>query len=500
MKAVRMLKVAAWTGLPLFAFGDCILHESLAGPHALIRALLGIFMVAALASIAFHFSPEWEDARWKLIAIGVILLVLEIDVLLYHGGHHRVASALGLIPLLCLGFLFCRRPRRISPRTIIAGVALQITLAGLILFAPGISTLFDYAASGFVNLSAFTVSAVTEVFGRLGDFKASGFILAIQALPVIIFVAALSKLLYHLGVLQVVVRAMAWVMRRVMRISGAESLSSAANVFVGMVESPLLVRPYVAGMTESELFCVMSAGMATVAGSVMAFYMTTVGTGLAKHLLCASVISAPAAILVAKLMIPETAEPETAGGARLPEPPESERTANAIDAVARGAAEGTKLTVAVIGMLIAFYAFVYMGNAMLSWASVRMGGQEVTLMDVLGRMLWPVAVLLGVDPGEAHQVGALLGMKTVMNEAVGYIELQKWMAEPVTRLSAHAHVVAVYALCGFANFGSVGIMIAGIGGMAPSRRSDVARLGVKSIVAGSLAAFMTACIAGALVG
>jgi len=511
MRAVWWLKLATWVGLPVLAVADCAVPAPFEALHLALRIGLALLMVASLAAISLHFSPRWEDVRWKLLAIGVVLLIFEIDILLFRAGLARVASSLGLLPLLCLAFLFCREPRRISLRTLGAGVAMQIVFAVLILFVPGTKSLFRAVADGFIQLQAFTVVAVKQVFGILGDQKAvgaletlanvnyGGVILAIQALTVIIFVGALSRLLYHCGVLQAVVRAMAFVMRRLLGASGAESLSSAANVFVGMVESPLLVRPYVAGMTESELFCVMSAGMATVAGSVMAIYMIFVGTAHAVHLLCASVISAPAAIVVAKLMMPETGEPQTAGGAELPEPPESERPVNAVDAVARGAAEGTTLTVHVTGMLIAFLAFVAMANAILGLTG-RMGLEPVTLQAVFGRLFWPVAVLLGIDIGEASQVGTLLGVKTAMNEFLGYLQLQSMMSSPVTRLTEHARVVSIYALCGFANFGSVGIMIAGIGGMAPSRRSDVARLGVMSIVSGSLAAFMTACIAGAMVG
>jgi len=307
-------------------------------------------------------------------------------------------------------------------------------------------------------------------------------------------------MLYYLGWLQWLVRGMAWLMRRVMRASGAESLAAAANVFVGMVEAPLAIRPYVAGMTRSELFCVMTAGMATVAGTVMAFYASILeGSGIlpnaAGHLLTASVMSAPAAILVAKTLVPETETPATLDADVMPALEEGdEAPVNLMDAAAQGGSEGMRLGIAVTGLLMAFVALVYAANAILGAATGLVTDEPLTFQALVGWAGAPLAMGMGIPASEAVAAGQLIGTKTVLNELLAYQEL----AGMAQTLSPHTARVLSYGLCGFANFGSLAIMIAGIGGIAPDKRPELARLGLLSIAAGALAGFMTGCWAGLL--
>jgi CNT family concentrative nucleoside transporter len=316
---------------------------------------------------------------------------------------------------------------------------------------------------------------------------------------VIIFLGAVMRMLYYLGVMQVVVRGMAYVMRRLMGVSGAESLGTAANVFVGMVESALTVRPYVAGMTRSELFTLMTAGMATVAGSVMAAYTGFVkpflGENAGGHLVTASLISAPAAILIAKIMIPETELPATSGLSAIPSADTGDDApVNLFDAAVRGALDGLNLAITVLGLMIAFLGLVAALNALVSVATFG----HLTFTSLIGYACSPIAVGMGVPLDEAVRAGSLIGQKTVANEFVAYSALQTMMGPEGAPLTPRTALVMTYALCGFANLGSVAIMIAGIGGIAPNQRPNLARLGLLSIVGGSLAAFTTGCLAGLL--
>ena len=334
------------------------------------------------------------------------------------------------------------------------------------------------------------------MFGALGNGPllesklgpGTGVILAITVSGTIILVSAVSSWLYHHGILQWVVRGMACVMRRAMGTSGSETLSAAANIFMGQTEAPLLIRPYLARMTRSELFAMMVGGMATIAGGVLAAY---VSFGIeAGHLLTASVLSAPAGVLVAKVMVPETEASETAGGARATVERE---TVNGMDALCHGAADGMRLSINVVAMLIAFTAVIAAANWMLStglgWVGLK---AESPLQWGLGWLNAPVAWLMGVPWKDCQVVGSVLGERIVLNEFVGYLRLREIAAQ----LEPRSHVLATYALCGFANIGSVAIQIGGIGGLAPGRRQDLARLGLRSMVGGLLACYMTACVAG----
>lgn len=404
----------------------------------------------------------------------------------------RLISFLGIPGLLLLAFVFCRDRKKLSYKIIVAGIGLQFFFALLVLRTRIGHQLFYWVGRGAEKLIGFTGAGSRFVFGNLMNVEKMGFILAFHVLPVIVFFSSLSAILYHFGVLQWLVRQMARIFTRTLGVSGAEALSVAANVFVGMVEAPILVRPYVEKMTESELFCLMSAGMATIAGSVMAAYINILQPHfpqVAGHILSASLMSAPAAVVVAKIMIPETETPLTAGKVQVSY---EKQDVNFIDAAARGAIDGVYLAIYVAAMLIAFIALVAMVNAIF-------GLFGTSFEAIMGWMFAPIAFLMGIPWKEAVQVGSLLGQKTVLNEFVAYLNLANGLASGELTLSARSITIATYALCGFANFGSLGIMIAGIGGMAPSRRHDLARLGILSIISGSLAAFLTATIAGVLV-
>jgi CNT family concentrative nucleoside transporter len=322
---------------------------------------------------------------------------------------------------------------------------------------------------------------------------------AFGVLPTIIFFSSLMAVLYHLGIMQRVVKGMAHVMQRTMGTSGAETLSAAGNIFVGQTEAPLLVRPFVDKMTISELMAVMTGGFATVAGGVLAAYvgmLRGVFPDIAGHLLSASIMSAPAALVIAKVMIPEPNPElsETYGGVKHELKSED---ANVIDAAARGASEGLGLALNVAAMLLAFIALISLVNALLGWGGGLLGLEGLTLEGLLGAVLAPLAWLMGVSWADAAAVGELMGLKTVLNEFVAYLRLSTMLGEGA--LEPRSVIIATYALSGFANFSSIAIQIGGIGGIAPGRRSDLSRLGLRAMIAGSIAAFMTATVAGMLV-
>jgi CNT family concentrative nucleoside transporter len=316
---------------------------------------------------------------------------------------------------------------------------------------------------------------------------------AFGVLPTIVFFAALMSMLYHLGVMQRVVKFFAWIMQKSLGTSGAESLSAAANIFVGQTEAPLVIRPYVGAMTASELMAVMVGGFATIAGGVLAAY---VSFGIdAGHLVTASVISAPAALLIAKVMQPETEQPKTMGHVTIEV---EKKDANLIGAAASGAADGMKLALNVAAMLIAFLALIAMLNGVIGWTG-SLFGQDWTLENALSYIFWPLAWLMGIPSNDCFTAAELLGTKMVANEFVAYLNLGGMMKADPESLSPRTVTILTYALCGFANFGSIGIQLGGIGGIAPERRGDLARLGLRAMLGGTLAAFMTACVAGILI-
>ncbi len=432
----------------------------------------------------------------------------------------RFRSLIGLLLLAVIAWALSLNRRRIPWRVVLWGMGLQLLFAFFILKTPMGAAIFRTVNDVVVALLGFTVEGARFIFGDLvfnnvpvgqglpgtndpmtatpGMVAQTGASFAFNVLPTIIFFSSLMTVLYHVGVMQWVVKGVAWVMQRTMRTSGAETLSAAGNIFVGQTEAPLLIKPFVGTMTQSELMAVMTAGFATVAGGVMAAYvgmLVSYFPDIAGHLMAASVMSAPAALACAKLMVPEESEPETAGtlDIRVEKP-----DANVIDAAARGASDGLGLALNVGAMLLAFIALIALVNATLGWAGGLLGFQGVTLEGILGWILAPLAWIMGVPWHDARLVGQLMGLKTVLNEFVAYLRLSSILGG-ADGLDPRSVIIATYALSGFANFSSIAIQIGGIGGIAPGRRSDLSRLGLRAMIAGSLAAFMTAAVAGMLV-
>ena len=421
-----------------------------------------------------------------------------------------VSILFGLFGLLCLigiAWLFSNNKRRVNWTLVATGVALQIAFATLVLLVPGGKDAFQWLSDVFVKVLGFVAAGSNFVFGGLMDIPKYGFIFAFQVLPTIIFFAALMSVLYHLGVMQAVVRVMALAITKVMKVSGAETTSVCASVFIGQTEAPLTVRPYIAKMTESELLTMMIGGMAHIAGGVLAAYVLMLGGPdlaaqgfYAKHLLAASIMAAPATLVIAKILVPEVGEPLTRGTVRM----EVEKTtSNIIDAAAAGAGDGLKLALNIGAMLLAFIALIAMVNAPLTWLGDVTGvaaqlGKPTDLANLFGYLLSPIAWLIGVPWSDANTVGSLIGQKVVINEFVAYLQLAEILKPGGVELTKQGALVATYALCGFANFSSIAIQIGGIGGLAPERRSDLARLGLRAVLGGSIATFMTATIAGVL--
>jgi len=405
----------------------------------------------------------------------------------------RLISLLGLLVMVGLAWCLSSNRRRVPWRVVVGGLLLQFVFAVLILRTTVGAQLFQFLGRCFRRLLDFVDEGAKLVFGD--NFEEH--LIAFKVLPTIIFFASLMSLLYHLGVMQRLVMGFAWLMQRSMGTSGAETMSAAGNVFIGMTEAPLMVKPFIERMTQSELMAVMTAGFATVAGGVMAAYVLMLVAffpDVAGHLMAASVMSAPAALVVAKLMYPEAEEPETADTLEIQV---EQRHANVIDAAARGAGEGLALALNVGAMLLAFVALIAMCNGILAWLGGFVGWDSVSLEAILGWLLAPVAWLMGIPWADAPQVGALLGVKTVLNEFVAYLQLATSLGGGA-ELQPRSVVMATYALAGFANFGSIAIQLGGIGGMAPSRRQDLSRLGLRAMVGGTIAAFMTASVAGML--
>ncbi len=411
----------------------------------------------------------------------------------------RAIGVLGVGVLVLLAWLASTNRRGVRWAPIFTALGLQLVIAVVALRTPFGAWLFDAANDLAVAFLGYADRGIDFVFGRWPDevLGADGkplrlpFVFAVRVLPSIIFMASVFSILYHLGILQHVVNGLAHGLHRLMRISGAESLATIGNIFIGMTEAPLLIRPYIEGMTRSELFCVMTTGLATVAGTVLVAYMSMLGGEYAGHLIAASFMSAPAAVAIAKLVIPEDGRPQTLGGARV----WSEREhANIIDAAASGAADGLRLALNIGAMLIAFVALIYMLDDVLGVLGGWVGVQDLSFASLLGFVLAPLAWLLGVPWSDALLVGQMLGIKTVLNEFLAY----QMLADARQSLDPRSIVIASYALCGFANFGSLAILLGGLGGIAPSRRPDIARDGIRAIYAGSIASFMTGAIAGLL--
>jgi len=429
--------------------------------------------------------------------------------------HQRLLAVFGIVVLLGIAWLLSSNRQAIKWRPVLWGIALQVAF-GLIVLSPtvgktvfkvvnqSVNTLMSFSEKGtdfvFQTIEPHEVTTVnlqtqekkTETY--IGRISPPVKTVAFWILPTIIFFSALMNLLYHLGIMQLLVRGAAWVMQRTMGTSGAESLSAAANIFVGQTEAPMVVKPYIETMTTSELHAVMVGGFATVAGGVLAAYVGFLQSAIpdiAGHLVMASIMSAPAALAISKIMCPETEKPATAGGATFQV---EKDTSNAIEAVAKGSTDGLKLFLNVFAMLIAFVAMVAMLNFIITWIGSWFGW-NITLEILLGYLFAPLAWTMGVPWEECQIVGQLLGEKLVLTELIAYGDLAKNLASD-NPMSYRSAVICSYALCGFANFASIGIQIGGIGGIAPGRTKELAKIGLMAMVGGALAANMTGTIAG----
>lgn len=464
----------------------------------------------ATSPVEAPVAPTSQAASGQLGGVGLSLDATPMQ---------RFRSLVGLLLMAAICWVFSLNRRRVDWRIVLWGVGLQLIFALLILKTAAGAAFFQTMNDVVIALLGFTVEGARFIFGDLvfnnvpvgegipggndpmipapGTVARTGAFFAFNVLPTIIFFSSLMTVLYHMGIMQVLVKGIAWVMQRTMGTSGAETLSAAGNIFVGQTEAPLLVKPYVETMTRSELMAVMTGGFATVAGGVMAAYVGMLASAfpdIAGHLMAASVMSAPAALVCAKLMVPEVDAAETAGKLEV----STERPdVNVIDAAARGASDGLRLALNVGAMLLAFIALIALGNAVLGLVGGWIGLEGLTLEGILGMLLAPLAWILGVPWADAQAVGQLLGLKTVLNEFVAYLSLSDLLAGD--GLQPRSIVIATYALAGFANFSSIAIQIGGIGGIAPGRRSELSQLGLRAMVAGSLAAFMTAAVAGMLV-
>jgi CNT family concentrative nucleoside transporter len=400
--------------------------------------------------------------------------------------------------ILGIAWLFSKNKKAINYKAAAAGTALQILLGVLIMKVPAGQRFFMFLNDAIIKLLSFTNEGSKFVFGGLVDSPSLGFIFAFQVLPTIIFFSSLMAVLYYLGIMQKIVKAFAWVMTRFMSSSGAESLVASANIFVGQTEAPQAIRPYMASLTESELFVVMTAGMGTLAGGVMGSYagmLLPYIPGIGGHLLASVIMSSVGSLVIAKLMIPETGEPVTSGKLDMKlELPDK----NVIDAAANGATTGLQMALNVGGCLLAFMALLAMLNFIVAHAGSLVGVQQLSLEKIFGWVFTPIAWLTGVPFKEAPQIGTWIGQKTVLNEFVAYFSMADFLKANPGAISQRSLIIGAHALAGFSNFLSIAIQIGGLGALAPTRRHDIARLGLYAVLAGSLACFMSAAITGFL--
>ncbi|HGO5853879.1 TPA: NupC/NupG family nucleoside CNT transporter [Mannheimia haemolytica] len=409
-------------------------------------------------------------------------------------------SFLGIIVLLFIAFLFSSNKRAINVRTVLGALALQVAIGALVLYVPAGRDALNAMATGVSKVISYGNEGISFLFGGLVSdkmfevFGGGGFVFAFRVLPVIIFFSALISLLYYIGVMQWVIRILGGLLQKALGTSKAESMSAAANIFVGQTEAPLVVKPYISKMTESELFAIMAGGLASIAGSVMAGYA---GMGVPlTYLIAASFMAAPAGLLFAKIMVPQTEKFRDEL-----EAVDLEKPANILDAAASGASSGMQLALNVGAMLIAFVALIALVNGILGGVGGWFGYDTLNLGQIFGWVFKPLAWVIGVPWEEAEIAGQMIGLKLAVNEFVGYLEFAKYLApESTVHLTDKTVAIITFALCGFANFSSIAILIGGIGAMAPSRRGDIARLGIKAVIAGSLANLMSATIAGLFIG
>ncbi|MGY3616279.1 NupC/NupG family nucleoside CNT transporter [Bradyrhizobium sp. USDA 10063] len=417
----------------------------------------------------------------------------------------QLQSAFGVVALLAIAWAFSEKHRAVSIRQAIVGLVVTLVTALVLIKVPLVATAFGAINEAVGVIAAASRAGTSFVFGYLGgaplpfDLKAPGadFILAFQALPIVLVMSVLTTLLFYWRVLPPIVRGMAWLLERTLGVGGAVGLSTAANIFLGMVEAPLFIRPYLAQLTRSELFLVMTGGMAGIAGTVLVLYATLLAPLIpdaAAHFVIASVLGAPAAILVSLIMVPETSDQRTGGSLGDPgvaSDPEM-HASSTMDAIVKGTAAGLELLLHIVAMLLVLVALVYLVNAILGILP-EIGGARISLQRLLGYVMAPVCWLMGLPWSQAITAGSLMGTKTVLNELIAYVDLSNL---PTDALDPRSRLIMLYAMCGFANFASLGIMIGGLNTMAPTRREEINALGLKSIVSGTL----TTCLMGAIVG
>ena len=408
-----------------------------------------------------------------------------------------IRSIAGLFAFTLIAWVISENRRKVDLRVVATGLVLQVLTGFILLKLPLFRELFLFINRLFMSLEASTTAGTSFVFGYLGGgslpfdekFPGSSFILAFRALPLVLVISALSSLFFYWKILPIVVKAFSWVLQKTMRIGGAEGLGVSANIFLGMVESPLLVRPYLKDMTRSELFSLMTCGMATIAGTVMVLYASILSRTIPDimgHMLVASIISVPASITIAKIMVPETGKPSTG------EYVAADEASSSMDAITRGTLQGVELLINIVAMLIVLVALVHLVNLLIGLFP-DIGNEPVTLHRIMGLLMSPVVWLMGIPWKEAHTAGILMGTKTILNELIAYVDMSKL---PEGALSPRSLLIMTYAMCGFANPGSLGIMIGGLGTMAPSRRNEIVSLGFRTIVAGTIATCMTGAVVG----
>ena len=403
----------------------------------------------------------------------------------------RFTGILGLLTMLSLAYIFSTNRRAISKKTVAWGLGLQFALGLFVLRVSSGQRLFAAAGAAAKKLLDFSYVGSSFLFGEIGKADSNlGFSFAFQVLPTIIFIAAFFAVLYHFGVMQIIFRGAAWVMTKIMGASGAESLNIAASIFMGQTEAPLTIRPFLPKLTKSELMTVMTSGMAHISGGMMAGYIR-VGGADPKNLLTAVIMTAPGTLLMAKMLVPETEHPLTAGRVEMPP---SEKEANVLGAIARGTIDGLHLALNVGAMLIVFLALLALLNAIMGWIHIYVGWFPYNLQEVLGWIFAPVAWLIGIPWHDAAQIGNLLGTRMVINEFVAFAQL----GTIKSTLDPRTFTIATFALCGFANFSSIGIQIGGIGALAPEQRQQLAKFGVRAMLAGTMANLMSASIVGIL--
>lgn len=402
----------------------------------------------------------------------------------------RFTGLLGMAVLVGLAYLFSTARHKIKLKTVLWGLGLQLAFGVFVLNVPLGERIFEFLGAAVNKLLSFAFVGSEFVFGNLGMQHSSfGFLFAFQVLPTIIFIAAVFAFLYHIGVMQIFIRAFAWVMTGVMGASGAESLDIAASIFMGQTEAPLTIRPFLNNLTKSELMTVMTCGMAHVSGGIMAAY---IASGIeAKHLLTAVIMTAPGTLLMAKMLVPETEQPLTAGKVQMPE---MQKEANFLGAISRGTSDGLHLAINVGAMLISFIALLALVDYLIGGVHHHIGWFPQSLEQFFGWIFSPVAWLIGIPWREAPAIGNLLGTRMTLNEVVAFAELGKIKAT----LTPRSFTIATFALCGFANFSSIGIQIGGIGALAPEQRGQLAKFGIRAMLAGTMANLMSACIVGIL--